>query len=121
MRKAVLLVAGLFLLGVLATAAEIPAGKETLKFESNMGTVTFEHKAHVAAGAKCEDCHHAVKDMAQKDRCSDCHDAKETKGAVLKLKDAVHKNCQGCHESLLAAGKKAPDKKCPTCHKKAKA
>lgn len=118
-RKAVLLVAGLFLVGVVATAADIPAGKETIKFEAKIGNVTFGHKAHVDYGAKCEDCHHPVKDAEAKFLCSDCHDAKETKGNVLKLADAVHKNCKGCHEKTVAAGKKAPSKDCKACHVKA--
>jgi len=118
-KKAVLLVAGLFLIGMLASAAEIPAGKETIKFDTKMGTVTFPHKAHVEKGAKCEDCHHAVKGMEAKNLCSDCHSATEAKGNALKLKDAVHKTCGDCHAKTVAAGKKAPGKECKACHVKA--
>jgi hypothetical protein len=97
---------------------EIPAGKETIKFDTKMGTVTFPHKAHVEKGAKCEDCHHPVKGMEAKHLCSDCHSATEAKGDVPKLADAVHKTCKGCHEKSVAAGKKAPSKDCKSCHVK---
>lgn len=117
MRKVALLVAGLFLVGVCAMAADIPAGKEVIKFDSKMGTVTFQHKAHVDMGAKCEDCHHAVKGEA-KSNCAACHDAKEAKGNEPKLADAIHKTCKGCHEKTVAAGKKAPGKECKSCHVK---
>ncbi len=121
MRKVALLVAGMFVLSMMVAAAEIPAGKEVIKFDVKMpGPVTFDHKAHVDRGAKCEDCHHAVKgkEGAAPQSCAACHDAKEAKGAAPKLKDAVHKTCQGCHEKAVAAGKKAPGKACNACHVK---
>ncbi len=118
MRRLTLLVAGLFLVSMCVMAAEIPADKATIKFETKMGTVTFPHKAHVDKGAKCEDCHHAVKGMEAKNNCAACHDAKEAKGNAPKLADAVHKTCKGCHEKAVAAGKKAPGKDCKSCHVK---
>jgi hypothetical protein len=117
-RRLALLVAGMFLVSMCVMAADIPAGKETIKFDTKMGTVTFPHKAHVEKGAKCEDCHHPVKGMEAKHLCSDCHSATEAKGDVPKLADAVHKTCKGCHEKSVAAGKKAPSKDCKSCHVK---
>jgi hypothetical protein len=117
-RRLALLVAAAFLVSMCVVAAEIPADKATIKFDTKMGTVTFPHKAH-ADRVKCEECHHAVKGMEAKQQCSACHDAKEAKGNAPKLKDAVHKTCQGCHEKSVAAGKKVPGKECKNCHVKA--
>ncbi|MBZ5639134.1 MAG: cytochrome c family protein [Acidobacteriia bacterium] len=100
-------------------AADIPADKATIKFDTKMGTVTFPHKAHVDKGAKCEECHHTLKAGEAPQACTACH-GKEPKGQVPKMMDAAHKLCKGCHEKSVAAGKKAPDSKnCKSCHVKA--
>lgn len=119
MRKFAWVVAGLFVVGMVAVAADIPADKAVIKFDSKMGTVTFPHKAHVEKGAKCVDCHHTQKEGQAVETCGKCHDAKEAKGNAPKLQDAVHKSCKGCHEKSVAAGKKAPGKECKACHVKA--
>lgn len=119
MRKVALIVAVLFVAGMIALAADIPAGKETIKFETKMGTVTFPHKAHAEKVGKCTECHHTTKEGEAVKPCSACHDAKEAKDKAPKLQDAVHKMCKGCHEKTVAAGKKAPSKDCKSCHVKA--
>ena len=88
--------------------------------------VTFSHKKHaVDYKLACTDCHHIFKngenvfkegDPAQK--CLDCHDPTESKGNVMKLMLAFHKNCMDCHKELEKVGKNAgPTEKCDDCHK----
>jgi DnaJ-class molecular chaperone len=118
-RRLALLVAGLFLVSMCVMAAEIPADKATIKFETKMGTVTFPHKAH-SERAKCAECHHGLKEGETPKACSACH-GKEAKDKSPKLADAAHKVCRTCHEKTVAAGKKAPGKECKACHVKATA
>ncbi len=119
MRRLAFLVAGLFLVSMCVMAADVPADKATIKFDSKIGTITFSHQAH-STYAKCEECHHGMKADETAKSCGACH-GKEAKGAVAKLSDAAHKSCRGCHEKAIAAGKKAPGKECKACHVKAAA
>ncbi len=115
MKRLALLVAGLFLVSTCVIAADIPADKATIKFETKMGTVTFPHKAH-AEKEKCATCHHTTKEGEAVKACTDCH-GKDPKAP--KMQDAAHKLCKGCHEKTVAAGKKAPNAKdCKSCHVK---
>ena len=116
-KRLALLVAGLFLVSMCVMAADIPADKATIKLEAKQGTVTFQHKAH-AERAKCAECHHTMKEGEAVKACTDCH-GKDPKAPKMML--AAHKLCQGCHEKAVAAGKKAPSKKCTDCHVKAAA
>jgi len=118
-RRLAFLVAGLFLVGMCVMAADIPADKGTIKFDTKMGTVTFPHQAH-STHAKCEECHHGMKADEAVKPCSACH-GKEAKDKAPKLSDAAHKLCRGCHEKTVVAGKKAPGKECKNCHVKAAA
>ncbi len=119
MRRVALLVAGLFLVSMCVMAADIPADKATIKFDTKMGTVTFPHKAHADRGVKCADCHHGLKEGETPKACTTCH-GKEAKDKTPKMMDAAHKLCKGCHEKSVTAGKKAPDpKSCKSCHVKA--
>ncbi len=115
MKRVALLVAGLFLVSMCVMAADIPADKATIKFDTKMGTVTFPHKAH-AEREKCAVCHHTTKEGEAVKACTDCH-GKDPKAP--KMMDAAHKLCKGCHEKTVAAGKKAPGKECKACHVKA--
>jgi predicted CXXCH cytochrome family protein len=115
-RRLALLVAGLFLVSMCVMAADIPADKATIKWETKMGTVTFPHKAH-ADREKCATCHHTTKEGEAVKACGTCH-GKEATDKAPKLQDAAHKLCKGCHEKTVAAGKKAPGKDCKSCHVK---
>lgn len=114
MRRIFTVVAGLLAVSAWVLAADPPADPK--KYETKMGTVTFEHKKH--EGLKCEECHHTGEQKA----CSTCH-GKEAKDKVVKLYDTVHKkdashSCLACHTKAADAGKKAP-KDCKGCHIKA--
>jgi predicted CXXCH cytochrome family protein len=88
--------------------------------------VTFSHKKHaVDYKLACTDCHHIFKDgknvFKEGDpvqKCLACHDPTESKGNVMKLRLAFHKNCMDCHKEMEKAGKNAdPTQKCDDCHK----
>ena len=93
--------------------------------------VLFSHKKHETAkdkkgyGVACTECHHVYKDGKNVwkegdhvDKCSKCHDpkknTKENGVKVMKLQNAMHKNCKTCHKKE----KKGPFKKCNQCHVK---
>jgi DnaJ-class molecular chaperone len=105
-----------------AVAAEpvIPADKETIQFDTKLGTVTFLHKMHAdLTVTKCTTCHHSLQpgDTSVKP-CHDCHGKKGT--GAPKVKTVFHSTCIGCHEYTVAHGDTAgPDKKkCKLCHVK---
>ncbi|MBW1666504.1 MAG: cytochrome c3 family protein [Deltaproteobacteria bacterium] len=86
------------------------------------GPVKFHHKKHSADyGDACTECHHVYKDgknvWKEGDpvkKCSSCHDPNKKVGKVLKLRDAYHRDCKGCHRKHK--DKKAPYRKCNNCH-----
>ena len=91
------------------------------------GPVNLSHKKHADAyKIACTECHHVYKDgknvLKEGDpiqKCAECHDPVTSEGNVKKLMLAYHKNCQGCHKDLEAAGKPTgPTKKCNDCHVK---
>ena len=91
------------------------------------GPVNLSHKKHtVDYKIACAECHHVYKDGKNVFKegdpvqaCSDCHDPVKSEGNVKKLMLAYHKNCQGCHKDLEAAGKPTgPTRKCNDCHAK---
>ena len=91
------------------------------------GPVNLSHKKHtVDYKIACAECHHVYKDGKNVFKegdpvqaCSECHDPVKSEGNVKKLMLAYHKNCQGCHKDLEAAGKPTgPTKKCNDCHVK---
>jgi hypothetical protein len=96
--------AALFVAAALAVApsalAAAPAGPIVLP--AKPGNVTFDHKKHEAAGAKCTDCH-------KDDKGGDI----EGIGKDLN-KDKAHATCHDCHKKQA----KGPQK-CGDCHKKA--
>lgn len=103
-------------------AAQIPEGKQVLKFETKMGTVTFEHAKHAGfEGVTCVTCHHKTKEGETPKACSECH-AKKPQDDTPKLQKAVHDRCWGCHQEKADAGAKHGPvkgaKNCKKCHVK---
>jgi hypothetical protein len=120
--------AGFLCASGILTAADFPSeividGKSYKK--DIKGPVNFSHAKHAGEyEAQCEDCHHNYVDGKNTwqtgddvQKCSTCHDVDKSDGNKKKLMLAFHDNCQKCHEKKIKEGKKAPDKKCETCHK----
>ena len=108
-----------FLLSILMVTGAF-AQKDVITFDVPYGQVTFVHKKHVDMKYDCMKCHHAWKAGETSGKlCRDCHKAK-TEGKTLSLKDAMHKDCKGCHEEAKKANKPAGPTGCTTCHVKAK-
>lgn len=110
MKKTVLI--GLIsILALVALTAAVGLQDDVVKYESKLGTVTFNHKAHVDMGTTCKTCHHTLaEDTGTPDKkCTECH----TGDSDVKVKDAYHKACQGCHKE-----QKAGPTKCKECHVK---
>jgi len=134
MRKKILfLIAGIISVSLIAgvgilVATDVPEEMNILDSSienPKKGAVHFTHKKHaVDYKIACTECHHVYKDgknvLKQGDpvqKCSACHDPKKSEGSVKKLMLAFHKNCQGCHKELDAAGKPTgPTRKCNDCH-----
>lgn len=126
MKKLAILLVIIGLAGVWALAADVPAGKEVLKLQARMGTVTFHHKKHAEIAGDCVTCHHKTKEGETPKACSECHDKKLVKDKAPKLKNALHKTCGDCHAKKHEAGEKAGPltaikaKQCKECHVRAK-
>ncbi|HHN73638.1 MAG TPA: hypothetical protein ENK10_00255 [Acidobacteria bacterium] len=124
MKKIVVLLLLAGLAGFWALAADVPAGKEVLKLQAKMGTVTFKHKEHATRAGDCKTCHHKLQEGATPRACSECHDKKVVKDEAPKLKNALHKTCGDCHAAKQEAGEKAGPltamkaKQCKKCHVK---
>jgi predicted CXXCH cytochrome family protein len=134
MRKNILFIGAAIACAVLFAVVSIPlatdAPDEINILDSSIenpkkGAVHFTHKKHaVDYKIACTECHHVYKEgknvFKQGDpvqKCSACHDPVKSEGNVKKLMLAFHKNCQGCHKDLEAAGKPTgPTKKCNDCH-----
>ncbi len=82
-----------------AFAAEPPAA--AISLPAKPGNVSFDHKKHIAAGAKCTSCH-----------ADDKGGAIEGFNKTLN-KDKAHATCHECHKKEG----KGPQK-CGDCHKK---
>ena len=119
----------MLILAVCVYAAETAPGTVILK-GAPMGGVKFDHKAHAAAGTKCETCHHASKPekalASPHQNCQGCHTNPLPAGMKTKAQAAFHNPtatagvCIDCHKAEVAKGKKAP-LKCTECHRKANA
>ena len=124
MKRFLIVLAILALVGAAAAiaAAQIPAGKEVLTFEHKLGNVTFEHATHAGLeGVECVTCHHKTEGDATPQACVECHPSKVEKDSDdIKLKDAVHDMCWGCHQEKVDAGLKGGPvkgaKSCKECH-----
>ncbi len=106
-----------FLFAILAATGSFAADVITLK--ATNGNVTFNHKKHLeAAGNDCVKCHHTWKKGETSGKlCHECHKEK-AEGKALSAKDALHKDCQGCHKGLKEAKKPAGPTSCTQCHVK---
>jgi hypothetical protein len=82
-----------------------------IMFENTAGKVLLDHKGHASEegyGIACKDCHHDIEEEGAKpEACSSCHDP----DAEIKLPEAFHKQCIGCHEE----GGSGPVE-CSGCH-----
>ena len=122
-RRILIAVLATMIVGMFAlAAAQVPEGKEVLKFETKMGTVTFEHAKHSGfEGVECATCHHTFEGEGLPQACSECHAKKATEKAP-KLQKAVHDTCWGCHQEKADAGEKHGPvkgaKNCKQCHVK---
>lgn len=87
-----------------------------------LGPVAFSHMKHnMEYGVTCAECHH-WQDEDPAYQCSACHDPDQKQGKVLKLKNAFHADCKGCHKEVAEAGRypNAPYQKCNYCHEDSK-
>jgi class III cytochrome C family protein len=86
--------------------------------------VKFSHKRHNKEyKIACVDCHHVYQDgenlwkeADHVEKCAACHDSIKAQDDVMKLQNAFHKSCKGCHKEVSQKGKGAPYKKCSGCH-----
>lgn len=104
MKKSLLLLAVLLVVGVTAAVA-VPPGK-TLSFDkSALGNVEFSGAVHKGAGVSCKECHN--KDMFPKMK----------KGTVEITMKRIYAGelCGSCHNGDRAFEAK---KSCNRCHKK---
>ncbi len=134
-RQAIVVTAvALFIFGIPATgalkAADMP---DCIKIENQgytkdrKGPVSLSHKKHIEEyKVGCMDCHHVYKDGTNVwketdpvQKCSECHNPAKDEGKVVKLMNAFHNNCQGCHKAAVEKGNKnAPARRCNDCHSK---
>ena len=85
----------LLMLVAFAATATLAVAADKVVYENKQGNVTFNHKAHSAAG-DCKSCH-----------------GEGTPAKLTLGKDAAHKLCKECHQA-----KGAGPTKCGECHKK---
>jgi DNA-directed RNA polymerase subunit RPC12/RpoP len=94
---------------------------------SELGThqrpiVQFNHELH-ASEIDCLRCHHDYDKFlnnkgGEGQPCSTCHQAAEAKDQMVRLKDAFHLSCTGCHQKMLAQGRPSGPVTCGGCHVK---
>jgi DnaJ-class molecular chaperone len=96
-------------------------GPETVTLDYNKAkkkVENFNHKKHQEEIVKgdCKVCHHKKEEGKDARTCASCHadksqEIKDSKGKVMKIQDAYHERCKGCHKKE----KKGPTK-CKECH-----
>jgi len=121
------------------------APPETVRWESSVGEVEFDHRMHVEdLGTECVACHHettaADLDVPHPDyfddfwvdcstchggeatavvaRCGSCHPERTASGPRVEMptvKVAIHDSCWACHESGRGAEASAS---CGLCHRR---
>jgi len=77
--------------------------------------VKFLHEKHIALiAAKCNKCHHTIKEGEKPIACKECHKApfKPGKLNVPGLKGAYHRQCIMCHKQMSGPTG------CTQCHRK---
>jgi hypothetical protein len=85
-----------------------------------VGPVEFSHKKHnLEYGVRCAVCHHFQEDDPDPVwNCGDCHMPGRKVGKIVRLMDAYHTDCRGCHEAAVDMGEVefAPYRNCEDCH-----
>ena len=113
----------IFTAGGVLTAADLPdeINIENQGYKSKKaGPVTFPHLEHAEDfGLDCNGCHHVYKDGENtwKDddpvqRCTECHSPLKMEGKMMRLPNAYHAKCKGCHKKT-----REQKDKCSDCHK----
>lgn len=111
------LAAALLVIGVASYVASAYQKSDEIvriMLQNPAGGVLFTHKTHASEdeyGIDCTECHHAWDEDPETgpEKCSYCH---EPEGEdPMKLSDAFHTLCQGCHED----GGSGPVE-CGECH-----
>jgi hypothetical protein len=129
MKKATLLSATVIITTLAFAAIGIPTAADLpdeiiIKnegYKSRWGdSVPFPHLRHIEDyGLDCRECHHAFKagkNVWQEGdpvvKCAECHNPLKREGTVMRLPNAYHVNCKGCHKEMR-------DEKggCGLCHK----
>ncbi len=121
--SATLFVATLVLASVGIQTAADPPEEIIIKSEGyesrRMGPVSFPHQRHIEDyGLDCRECHHVFKDGTNVwqagdpvTKCAECHNPLKREGKVMRLPNAHHVNCKGCHKEM-----RAEKDQCSLCH-----
>jgi len=139
---AVAVVLTFLFVGPLSGGTAADGNHDVLVFPSEVGTVTFHHKAHfndMEIGCQtchhevdarklelphpeyfadfwidCQTCHHESDEARPAQACRTCHHrTTDSADETLSPKVVVHESCWTCHES--GTGVEA-SRGCPTCH-----
>ncbi|MEW5755303.1 MAG: cytochrome c3 family protein [Pseudomonadota bacterium] len=88
---------------------------DTIEMKNKAGVVIFSHGKHSALeNVGCGDCHH----MGMDQTCHACHKPGAS-GSALNAREALHRQCIGCHKRETKAGKPSgPVAECKGCHQK---
>ena len=109
------------MLGVfLLASGSVVEGPETIRFETDVGPATLNHRGHQSLlKDDCSVCHHPD-EKGKKKACGECHkgrvEATEQEGAPAYF-DVKMKLCRGCHLAKREADRasRAPIH-CRECH-----
>jgi len=116
----------LALAAVLAAAGLCLAQEEIIVLNSEaLGAherplVRFTHNVHEQV-IECQNCHHDPDQYFNNAgpaevKCSECHQAEAAGDNRLSLMEAMHTNCKGCHEGMIARGFASGPVTCGNCH-----
>ncbi len=85
--------------------------------------VLFSHRVHDAQGVACTQCHHDYRGRRNVwrqgqpvQKCQACHGL-HPQARHLDLKNALHRQCKGCHLTLRQQGRRAGPVECRDCHR----
>ena len=114
-----------------SSGAEVRAQQELMIIENQdvfkkiqRPSVNFFHERHSEIYPDCTACHHNYQYengvrvnewKGEPQQCSQCHTS-EKEGRRPALKEAFHRNCTGCHSTLIKAGSKSGPATCGECH-----
>lgn len=86
--------------------------------------VTFSHRVHEERRVACACCHHEYqgrrnvwKQGQPVKKCQSCHGL-SPRARRPDLKNALHRQCKGCHLKLGQQGRRAGPIECRDCHRK---